>query len=111
VNADVMMVPGFEWPEIGRSHTLKWVRVRAIENGYALIRSAYYSQSAAFDRLGHVLATQDTSGPDSHIMYADVPTKGSPTLYNRIGDVLIWVSIAGLVGAIIAAFRPRREVP
>ncbi|MHC2433925.1 nitrilase-related carbon-nitrogen hydrolase [Bradyrhizobium sp. USDA 4451] len=36
VDADVMLVPGFEWPEIGSSHTLKWVRVRAIENGYAL---------------------------------------------------------------------------
>jgi apolipoprotein N-acyltransferase len=110
VNADVMMVPGFEWPQIGSSHTLKWVRVRAIESGYALIRSAYDSRSAAFDRLGHVLATQDTSGPDSHIMYADVPTKGSRTLYNRIGDVLIWASIAGLVVASIAAFRPRRKV-
>lgn len=110
VNADVMLVPGFDWPNIGRSHTLKMANVRAIENGYALVRSAYWSQSAAFDRLGHVLATQDTTGPDSHIMYADVPTKGSRTLYNRTGDVLIWLSLAGLVVAIIAAFRPRRKV-
>lgn len=110
VNADVMLVPGFEWPEIGSSHTLKWVRVRAIENGYALIRSAYFSQSAAFDQLGHVLATQDTSGPESHIMYADVPAKGSRTLYNRIGDILVWLSIAVLVVAVIAACRPRRVI-
>lgn len=105
VDTDIMMVPGFEFPQIGRSHTLKWVRLRAIENGYALIRSAYYSQSAAFDRLGNVLATQDTTGPDSHVMYADVPTDGHRTLYNRLGDVLVWLSMAGLILAAGAAIR------
>ncbi len=107
VDADVMLVPGFDWPQIGRAHTLKMASVRAIENGYAMIRSAYWSQSAAFDRLGHVLATQDTTGPDSHIMYADLPTKGARTLYNRTGDLLIWFSLAGLVAAAIDAFRPK----
>jgi apolipoprotein N-acyltransferase len=108
VDADIMMVPGFEFPQIGRSHTLKWVRVRAIENGYSLIRSAYDSQSAAFDRLGNVLATQDTTGPDRHIMYADVPTEGRRTLYNRFGDILVWLSLAGLMVATGAAFRQGR---
>ena len=105
VNADVMLVPGFDWPQIGRAHTLKMASVRAIENGYAMIRSAYWSQSAAFDRLGRVLATQDTTGPDAHIMYADVPTTGVRTVYNRTGDILIWFSLAGLVAAVTAAYR------
>ncbi len=109
VNADIMMVPGFDWPQIGRSHTLKWVRLRAIENGYSLIRAAYDSQAAAFDPLGHVLATQDTTGPGSHIMYADVPTKGRRTIYNRTGDVFIWLCLAGLGVATITAFRSRRK--
>jgi apolipoprotein N-acyltransferase len=109
VDADVMMVPGLEWPDLGRSHTLKWVKLRAIENGYSLIRAAYNSQSAAFDRLGHVVATQDTSGSQSHVMFADVPATGSRTIYNRLGDVLIWVSLAGLAVASAAAVRSRRE--
>jgi apolipoprotein N-acyltransferase len=109
VDADIMMVPGLEWPDLGRSHTLKWVKLRAIENGYSLIRAAYNSQAAAFDRLGHVLATQDTSGSQRHVMFADVPATGSRTIYNRLGDVLIWISLAGLAVASAAAVRSRRE--
>ena len=89
-------------------HTLKAARLRAIENGYALIRIAYHSQSAAFDRLGNVLATQDTTGPERHIMYADVPSKGSRTLYNRTGDIIGWLSFAGLIGGIALALFKRK---
>lgn len=110
VDSDIMMIPGFDWPEVGRMHTLKAARLRAIENGYALIRIAYHSQSAAFDRLGNVLATQDTTGPDRHIMYADVPAKGSRTLYNRTGDVLGWLSCAGVLVAIVAVLFRRRAI-
>tara|TARA_R110000782_G_scaffold270474_1_gene371614 strand:- start:16860 stop:18443 length:1584 start_codon:yes stop_codon:yes gene_type:complete len=108
VNSDIMIIPGFDWPEVGRMHTLKAARLRAIENGYALIRIAYHSQSAAFDRLGNVLATQDTTGPDAHIMYADVPAKGARTLYNRTGDVLGWMSFAGIIAAIAFALFRRK---
>lgn len=109
VDADIMLVPGLEWPKIGPSHTLKWVRVRAIENGYSLIRAAYFSQAAAFDRLGNVLATQDTSGPEGHIMYADLPTDGRRTIYNAVGDVLVWLSGLALAVAAVLAFRSRRQ--
>jgi len=108
VNSDIMIIPGFDWPQVGRMHTLKAARLRAIENGYALIRIAYHSQSAAFDRLGNVLATQDTTGPERHIMYADVPSKGSRTLYNRTGDIIGWLSFAGLIGGIALALFKRK---
>lgn len=108
VNSDIMIIPGFDWPEVGRMHTLKAARLRAIENGYALIRIAYHSQSAAFDRFGNVLATQDTTGPERHIMYADVPAKGERTLYNRTGDVLGWLSFAGIVAGIAFALFRRK---
>jgi apolipoprotein N-acyltransferase len=107
VNADLMLVPGFDWPELGRTHSLKMASLRTIENGYSMLRSSAWGQSAAFDRLGHILATSDTTGPDAHIMYADLPTKGARTLYNRTGDVLIWLCLAGLVVAVFAAVRFR----
>jgi apolipoprotein N-acyltransferase len=90
-------------------HTLKTARLGAIENGYALIHTAYHAQSAAFDRPGNALATQGTTGLPRHIIYADVPAKGSPTLHNRAGDVLGGLSFAGLLADIAAALvRPRR---
>lgn len=107
VDADLMLVPGFDWPELGRTHSLKMASLRTIENGYAMLRSSAWGQSAAFDRLGRILATSDTTGPDAHIMYADLPTKGARTLYNRTGDLLIWLCFAGLLVAVFAAVRFR----
>ncbi|GAA0334740.1 apolipoprotein N-acyltransferase [Sphingomonas oligophenolica] len=109
VRADLMLVPGFDWPELGRTHSLKMVSVRTIENGYSMLRSSAWGQSVALDRFGRILATQDTTGPEAHIMYADLPTKGAPTLYNRTGDLLIWISLAGLLAAIYAAIFGRRR--
>lgn len=111
--ADIMFVPGWDWPEIGASHTLKMARLRAIENGYSLVRIAYDSQSAAFDYLGNVLATQDTTGSGSHVMFADVPIHGVKTVYNRIGDLFAWLCVLGLLLAITLAvranFRPKLD--
>jgi apolipoprotein N-acyltransferase len=108
VQADIMMVPGVDWPGIGRTHTLKMASLRAIENGYSLVRVAFFSQSAAFDRYGRILATQNTTSPESHIMYADVPTEGARTIYNMIGDVLAWFSVLAVVLAIGFALFARR---
>jgi apolipoprotein N-acyltransferase len=37
VEADLMLVPGGDWPEMGQVHTLKMASLRAIENGYSLL--------------------------------------------------------------------------
>jgi apolipoprotein N-acyltransferase len=93
--ADIMIVPGADWPEMGRVHTMKMASLRAIENGYSLIRQDYDGQSAAFDPQGRVLVTQDTTHEGPHLMMVDLPTKGSPTLYGMIGDVFVWLCVAG----------------
>jgi len=107
--ADIMIVPGADWPEMGRVHTMKMASLRAIENGYSLIRQDLNGQSAAFDPQGHVLATQDTTHDGEHLMMVDMPTKGSPTLYGVIGDAFVWLCIAGtilLVGLGVLRRRP-----
>jgi apolipoprotein N-acyltransferase len=109
VNADIMIVPGYDWPEMGRVHTLKMAKLRAIENGYSLIRQDFLGQSAAFDRLGHLLATQDTTSAAQHMILTDVPTGGVRTIYNQIGDLFAWLCVTaavGLVGLAIARRNP-----
>ncbi|BCW91046.1 Apolipoprotein N-acyltransferase [Alphaproteobacteria bacterium SO-S41] len=107
IDADILLVPGGDWPEIGRVHT-GMASLRAIENGYALVRQDFIGLSAAFDHQGHVLAAQDTTGPDAYVMLADVPTKGVATLYRTTGDLFAWACLAAVLAlAGLAIVRPR----
>ena len=107
VDTDIMLVPGGDWPEMGRTHT-QMAGLRAIENGYALVRQDLNGSSQAFDRQGQVLSQQDTTPGDNLPWVVDVPTSGSATPYRVVGDVFAWAGLALLAGAVIAAMRSRR---
>lgn len=108
-SANIMLVPGWDWLEVSHSHTMKMARLRAIENGYSLIRMAFNGVSAAFDPYGRVLAMQDTLPGQSHMMIVDVPIKRVWTLYNRTGDVFAWLCIAAALSlCVYGALRPVR---
>lgn len=107
VDADIMLVPGGDWPEMGRIHT-QMASLRAIENGYALVRSDFNGSSQAFDHQGHVLAQQDTTTGDNPPWIVDVPTRGTTTLYRVVGDVFAWFCAALTLGAVAVAVRHRR---
>ncbi|GAA0668744.1 apolipoprotein N-acyltransferase [Streptomyces malaysiensis subsp. malaysiensis] len=108
IDADIVLVPGGDWPEMGRTHTAM-AGLRAIENGYALVRQDFNGQSGAYDATGRPLSTKDTT-TDSGIWYADVPTHGSPTPYSRTGDIVAWGVLAGTLAAATAiATRSRRR--
>lgn len=101
--ADILLVPGGDWPEIGETHTLKMARLRAVENGYALFRQDFNGLSAAVDGYGRVLARQDTTRPGRLLFFADLPNQGPSSLYRSIGDVFAWAACLLLgVLAIIA---------
>ncbi|MGX1770825.1 nitrilase-related carbon-nitrogen hydrolase [Nocardia brasiliensis] len=107
VAADIMLVPGGDWPEFGRLHT-EMSSLRAIENGYALVRQDFNGWSAAFDYQGRLLSTQDTS-VDNDPWIVDVPIRGTTTLYQSIGDLFGWLCLAGTVVLIVAGLRVRRS--
>ncbi len=110
VAADIMLVPGGDWPEMGRVHTLKMASLRAIENGYSLFRQDFNGLSAAFDYQGRILAAQDTTLSDQHLMLADVPSRGVTTIYRVIGDVFAWLCVlATLVLISVAVVRSGRR--
>lgn len=111
VKADILLVPGGDWPQMGRVHTLRMASLRAIENGFSLFRQDLNGLSAAFDHQGHVLSTQDTTTSDTNVFAADVPVRGSLTVYNQIGDVFAYgcVLLVVLLGG-LAAVRRRGAV-
>ncbi|MGA0602694.1 nitrilase-related carbon-nitrogen hydrolase [Caulobacter sp. KR2-114] len=109
VPADILLLPGWDWPEEGYNHTMKAARLRAIENGYSLVRVDYWGLSGAFDPFGRVLAMQDTVPGKAYAMLVDVPVKGVTTAYARIGDAFAWLcALAVLALATLALARPRR---
>ena len=106
-SADIMLVPGGDWPEMGRAHT-QMASLRAIENGYALFRTDFNGMSAAYDYQGHVIAEQDTTGAGPHIFVAEVPTRGTTTLARWIGDTFAWICTLGMLALFGMAIRTRR---
>ena len=93
-----MISPAYEWPV---NLVINFGYMRAIENGYSLVRPTYNGISFASDFNGNVLATMDFDEKETGIVYADVPTKGVKTLYPHIGDVFGWLCVVGALGLII----------
>jgi apolipoprotein N-acyltransferase len=101
VKADILLLPGWDWPEMGYVHTMRMARLRAIENGYSLFRNDYQGVSAAFDPYGRTLAMQNTLPGAAYALLADLPARGVATLYGRLGDWFAWLcglATLGLVG-------------
>ena len=93
---DIMLNPSYDVPKSkGPLYSL-----RAIENGFSIVRPVYNGYSYAVDYNGKLLATMDSDSTDTGIMYADVPTRGVNTLYTKIGDLLGWICVFGLLGFI-----------
>ena len=93
---DIMLAPSWDWREIDPLHT--WMTAfRGIENGFSIVRQTNDGLSQASDYQGNILASMDHFSTDEHVMISQVPTKGSITLYSRIGDVFAWLCIVALV--------------
>ncbi|SFJ41684.1 apolipoprotein N-acyltransferase [Amycolatopsis sacchari] len=84
--------------------------LRAVENGYSLVRQDYVGWSAAFDSHGRVLSTQNTL-VDQELWLVDVPVHGVTTPYRVMGDAVAWLCVAGAVVLIgFGVFRRRPPV-
>lgn len=101
-DVDLMLVPSNDWKEMGQTHTEK-ATLRAIENGYSLIRQDSNGLSRAIDPLGRTVAQADYFTTDQQTLVANVPTQGTRTLYGTIGDAFAWLSLAALAGLVVAA--------
>jgi len=104
-NVDIMLSPSYDWPKsLGPGYVY-----RAIENGFSFIRPTYNGITFAEDYNGNILATMDSDETEDGIMYADVPIKGVKTLYTKIGDILGWLCVLGLLGLIFYSLRKDKK--
>lgn len=105
VDADILITPSWDWPEVAAAHTMRMLRLRAIENGYSLLRPVFDGVTGAFDPSGRVLAMQETMSAGAHFLIVDIPTRKFPTVYNRVGDLFAWGCVASLILLVLFSLR------
>ncbi|MCS7479476.1 nitrilase-related carbon-nitrogen hydrolase [Umezawaea endophytica] len=107
VDADILLVPARDWAEVGTVHSQK-AGLRAVENGYSVVRQAEFGTSGAVDQRGRVLAAHDYAGSETHVVHSDVPTERATTAYAVLGDLFAWLCVAAVVVmTAIGVRRPR----
>jgi apolipoprotein N-acyltransferase len=107
---DLMLVPSNDWLGFGRTHTEKAV-MRSVENGYSLVRQDSNGLSRVYDPHGRTLAETDFFTTAQQTVVANVPIKGTRTIYGAVGDLFAWLSIAALAGLVVAGLVAARRRP
>jgi apolipoprotein N-acyltransferase len=106
--ADVMIVPENEYAAIDPLHS-HMALYRAVENGFNLLLHVGQGLSLACDYQGRVYALMDHYHAADRVMVAQLPTKGTRTIYSSGGYLFPWMCIAGLALLIAAGcLRPVR---
>jgi apolipoprotein N-acyltransferase len=104
LGADLVVVPGLDWRNMLKRHTLM-ARMRAIEGGFSLLRSANDATSMGFDNLGQIRAAMTSFGDNDHILLASLPVERTDTLYSRIGNVIAYSAILVFLILLFIAIR------
>jgi apolipoprotein N-acyltransferase len=104
--ADIMLVPSNDWREIDPWHS-HMARLRAVEQGFNMIRHVSNGLSLATDYQGRVLGSMDHYTTTDRALIAHVPIAGTRTIYSRIGDTFAWLCVIGLLAATVASLRRR----
>ena len=104
--ADLLIIPSSDWQAIDPIHT-RMALVRGIENGCSVVRQTNKGLSAAADAQGRILASVDFFQTRPCVMVAQVPVRGVPTLYARVGDLFAWLCVVALAMLLTWAIRSR----
>jgi len=89
----LMIVPADDFGRDGWIHA-RIAIMRGVENGFAVLRSAFDGLETISDAQGRILASASTERAGMVAVLAEVPLGPGPTLYTRIGDVFPWLCAA-----------------
>jgi apolipoprotein N-acyltransferase len=93
--AALMAVPAWDFGQDGWMGA-RMSALRAVENGYAMARSARDGFVGAYDRTGRALVER-ASGEGIAVAQAALPAAGYETLYARIGNIFGWMTVSGVL--------------
>lgn len=98
---NLLVAAAHDWPAIGQARATH-LQMRAAENGLPIVMADWQIGSVAIDETGSVVAALDHSTPKRGVLVANLPLGvGAVTPYGKIGDLVGWISIGGLVLAMI----------
>ncbi|WP_103029912.1 nitrilase-related carbon-nitrogen hydrolase [Salinibacter altiplanensis] len=100
---DLLVAPSNDWAAVAERHA-HMARVRAIENGTALLRPASKGHTLATGPLGRTRARVNHFTTEEYVQMAHLPTDGPSTLYAALGDVFAWGCGLGLLFLIGGAY-------
>ncbi len=93
----LMIVPASDFTRDGWIHA-RMAILRGVENGFAVLRTAFNGLETVSDARGRVLASANTARWGMVVLTARVPMGDGPTLYTRIGDVFAWACLLAALG-------------
>lgn len=106
LEVDLVVLPSSDWRGIDPIHT-QMASVRAIEQGFSLVRSTRFGLTAGFDPRGRIRAQASSFEASDRVVVMDLPRHGVTTPYRRVGDVFVYACMAFLVVVIARrAFAP-----
>jgi apolipoprotein N-acyltransferase len=108
-SVDILFAPSSDWEAIKTLHH-RMALFRAVEQGFNLVRPANHGLSATVDYQGRVLASIDHFSTDERILVAEVPTKGTRTIYSQTGDLFAWCCMVLLLGVAIMGICYKRRL-
>lgn len=95
-DADIMLVPGYDTRKIANFHT-RVSFLRAVENGFSIVRQANAAASISADYMGNTITYQNYFFTSDRVMISDVPTKGVWTFYGFTGEIFLWFVFFGFI--------------
>ena len=106
LRTDILLDPSNDWKAIDPWHT-RMASFRAIEQGFNLVRHTSQGLSAAFDYQGRQLASMDHYLATDRVLVAQVPIRGTRTVYSLLGDWFAWACLVGLTVVVILGVKSR----
>lgn len=101
---DLMLVPSADWAVIADLHAEMGI-MRAVENGFWLLRPAHDGRTVIASPDGHVTHSAYDAELQSRVLTGQVTATRLNTMYPHVGTYLPFVALAVLIGLLLLARR------
>lgn len=107
-SARIVLAPSNDWQAAAEPH-LAVSSLRAVENGYSLVRITSNGISAVVDPVGRIVHESNSLNDASPVFIVNVPLGRISTVYSGIGDLLAISCCLAVVLVVVMVFVPVRR--